>query len=1317
MNDLEDDFKLLKSSKESREFLKPSMSRGVSLSESSRSSRPSHSSPRSEHEASSPGADLTEDSGATSATNLATYSGNMQVNHDRANNSSGSNSSSVVLPLITLPPDTMVTTTEQSTGAEGADLGEAQQIQDTVWTRLRASLRALRDRLGGPFLVIETMLPCLDRMASSRNQPDYEDLTKEITKLSDSCVEMLSGVKFSPTSNAFSGLMLSIDREFQAIKSDLDCETSENTAQASSDEDTVMHRYRRVQFLFRQLETNARAGTRVVINEDSMNIRLNRLGPLDDARYNLATTFHSIAEISRRRSCTEGTRTEVLAALEKWLYDSTSPSLYWMDGMPGTGKTTIAHTFCGRMGELGLLAASFFCSRSLPECQDVSRIIPDIAHQLARYSIPFRSALYDVLGQTPDAGSRNLKKQFELLLDEPLRKVKDAMPEQLVVVIDALDECDNVSGVEAILDLFLFKTSGMPLKFLIASRPGVEISAKIFPAIRNKKAVAIHIHDIDKSQVKADIKKYIQDELRFIHPTESEIDQLVGRSGVVFLSAYHLVRRVVGGSDDDKHELYRSLIDNTPVSSDLHTPIDNLYMNVVKAALEDEDLEPEEIEDIRVALHTVLLAREPVDVKTIDMLAGIGDPERVERALLPLRSALHYSQETNLVAPLDSAFPEIMFDKQRSGIYFCNVAEQGPLLAQGCLLEMKDQLRFNICELDSSFLPDKQVENLHSIVKKKITPSLAYACRHWATHLISMPNADTMLSMLGEFLSERLLFWMEVLNLRQELDLGNKALLNIKQRLDGITCPPELLTLLDDAHAFLKDFSASAVSRSTPHLYLSALQLCPKSSLVYHIYSKHVQRWLEPREGSKRRWDWKPSAHHNWRIGSGALSVAFSPDGSRVAAACENGNVIICDTRDGSIPISPLTGHSNWVRCVVFSPDGLLILSASSDCTIRLWDATNGQPIAAPFRGHTHPVKSVSFSPDGKRFVSGSWDNTVRVWSTEDGNSPIKPLEGHEWGVNCVAFSPDGASVASGANDHTIRLWDLVGGTPSCSILELHTNGVMSIAFTPDGTRLVSGSVDSTICVWSTDKKALVARFLQGCTHFIYSVAVSPDGLYVASGSADSTIRVWDINNGSMIAGPLEHFSGVRTLAFSPDGKRLLSGSHDEAIKVWDLVEKPEPTSVRRGLGNTWLQGKLKSGPSKHQESLEALEKNMTRIRELHEEKLAFIPFYNHTPNSAMSIVWLLEGTHLAYLSDDLGKMPAPEIGHELPHIPNGWKWQTDGWILNDKSQLLIWVPPTSVSCELLGHTVSNSRLLSFLFQNDNFIGKRWLEKKKSLVG
>ncbi|CAE6540057.1 unnamed protein product [Rhizoctonia solani] len=875
-----------------------------------------------------------------------------------------------------------------------------------------------------------------------------------------------------------------------------------------------------------------------------------------------------------RQYCAKDTRIKILEMLDSWSDDSSS-HLMWMNGMAGTGKTTIAYSFARALRDYQKPTASFFCSGMDPECRDVKKIIPTIAHQLANLSPEFRRQLGGLLKKNPSLAVLNdIPHQFTNLLKAPFEGVTRGSND-IIVLIDALDECDDLGQVGSFLDQLAKCIEGLPLKFLVTSRPEAWIRRKMQPAHSSELAQSIiSLHDMDRSSVQGDIKLYLRQELEFMRLPDQELELLALQCGALFIYAATLVRYInpVGKSVPSHQRLSSVLqlgVQSSPLTPkaqkdlNLSKEMDALYALVVNNAL-DSDLGEDEKSKVRIVLWTVLCAKEPISITTIAALCGLENGANdLTFALERLRSVIYAPQTSGLVSVFHASFPDFMFDKDRSNELFCDPDKHNHLMAKHCF-GLMEELRFNICDLGSSYMADAEAIT-SSQVEDLIEPALSYACHYWAEHLARTTRND-LCEGLKDFLSQRLLFWMEVLTLKGNITIGADELLLIVSWLLSISRDDDLITLAEDARNFVTSFAANPISISTPHIYTSLLPLCPRSSTIFKCYRDRFQNLIEPNHHATQLRE--VAALASWKHES-VLSVAYSHDGTEIAFGCIDGTVGVRASRGGACIFSNPgdKGHQGPVRSIVFAPSGEIAIrtylaSGSDDGTIRIWNSHTSDDSVLTLRSvcrldpppDNYKIRSIAFLPNGN-IASGSSDGTVCIWdlSGPDGKLTQGPIHGHTEAIWSIACSPNGKYVASGSADQTIRFWNPKTGQQVLQPLTAQIGAINSIAFSPDGKRLASGSSDRTICIWNIPQGTLALPPFQARSDKVQGVRFSPNGNHLASSSLDRSIRIRDPRDGRLTGGPFRgHIGPIYSIAFSPDSTRMISGSPDGTIQLWD---------------------------------------------------------------------------------------------------------------------------------------------------------------------
>ncbi|KAG8774859.1 hypothetical protein FRC12_001790 [Ceratobasidium sp. 428] len=906
---------------------------------------------------------------------------------------------------------------------------------------------------------------------------------------------------------------------------------------------------RRVKMLLHRLNVKANVSAWKTVDEEATKRLLKTLPDSPSAKY-----CSTEAESLGRGECTPNTRVELLEQLREWACDDQAQKVYWLNGMAGTGKTTIAYSLCEYLQSVQKLGASFFCSQRLPECRDVNRIVPSISYRLSQFSVPFRHTLASVLQDDEDAHNQPLPKQFDALLAKTLRTTTDTFPANVVIVIDALDECDDQGGVAKVITTLLSHAAELPVKFFVTSRP----EPKIVDQMRKKDAQGVRfelrLHELESTVVRQDIATYLTTELASAGISDAEMSILVRRSGVLFIYAATVVRFIEFDDFSDYKERLRLVLDaSATLTNESDEALDELYTAILKTALDPKGLRGAQKVARETVLRHVVCAREPLSLDVMAGLLQVDDAAKVSAALRPLQSVLSVS-ESGVIRTLHESFPNYLLNHARSGRFYCDPRRHHARMAQQCFSIIKvPNPPFNICNLESSYLLDEEVPNIDQRVDQAISQALLYACRYWAAHLERTDYSQDCSQLLYEFLSERPLLWMEVMSLKKQMWEGVDILRKAQTLCKVHAGSGDLRILVQDAGSFVSAVASGLALRSTPHIYISALALWPQSRPVTKRYFsrfsglvnvvgtailsrneltpvtvdlsvEEILRFAYSPNSKLIAFFGKSNDVTIWNVRAGRReasigrtqtrlsSVAFSHDGLHVILGYVDGTVCIWDTQTHEMVGDPLRCHSaGRIVSIVCSPDGGHIAAGSSDKNIYIWNRRTGQ-IVASLLGHAYRVRSVAYSPDGVYIASGSEGGTVRIWSAYSSYMLVHELGNPVGGAYSVTFSPDGAYVTSSSDKHTICIWNVRTGELVGEPLRGHGGWVTSLQYSPSGSRLASGSTDDgAVCIWDPLAGQLVARLLPGRDEGPNSwAAYSLDGEQVLACSSEGTLYIWD---------------------------------------------------------------------------------------------------------------------------------------------------------------------------------------------------------------
>ncbi|GED99296.1 AAA family ATPase [Gordonia crocea] len=356
--------------------------------------------------------------------------------------------------------------------------------------------------------------------------------------------------------------------------------------------------------------------------------------------------------------------------------------------------------------------------------------------------------------------------------------------------------------------------------------------------------------------------------------------------------------------------------------------------------------------------------------------------------------------------------------------------------------------------------------------------------------------------------------------------------------------------------------------------------------------------------------------------GAYVTSVAFTPDGQRLAMAAGDGSVTVYDVADPARPTLlnrlAVPANAGTAYILTFNRDGSVLATSHDNGTVALWDARRGFAPLGSADGGSGPVRSVAFSPTAPVLTAATTGGTVLVVDVADTRAPrvvAKLGDGRDIGWHSVAVSPDGRLLAGGRDNGTIGIWDLADPAAPGAVgftIAAHPDAIWSLDFSADGKTLISGGLDGAARRWAVgdvldprmQRQPLqqIGREMRSGRGGIMAADFLADGTLLTAGGPRS-ISAWDLpaspmpGHRSPIRRPAADAAGsvvvtagalrmivwriehglpslastillpgnrsARDVSVSPDG-RLLAAAADGggAVFVYDIAAREAPTLV-----------------------------------------------------------------------------------------------------------------------------------------------------------
>ena len=457
--------------------------------------------------------------------------------------------------------------------------------------------------------------------------------------------------------------------------------------------------------------------------------------------------------------------------------DLLQSNISWIYGLPGIGKTSVAHSICACLHDKRQLAGAFFCRRDDPNLSELRNVLPTLIYKLAETFPPFRRVVANCLRDDPHLTPESMKDSLFLDLFDGLPKRPNDF---LVFVIDAFDECGNNRSRPALLRLLTGAAARVPwLKIIITSRPETDIQ-HFFDRLTHSSYLR---YDLGTDQeASRDLRTFAQSEFDLVAqqwhlptpwPEEPLLDEIITRANGLFIFIKTLVLALEHCANPT--EFLKATSEEAGAGL---KPLYALYSNILHSRIVHINAEFQRV-------IGVVLSAAPYRIlceETIAELATV-EPNLVKKWVDDLSSLLYRDEGTNGgIRVRHLSISDFLVSGDCPCDYRMNHRDANVQLGISCLKTMVLKLRFNICGLEDSRLANADIKDLPSRIINNIPDCLQYSSLYWSNHLCFAPddNDRRVWDGLEEFFEGLSpLLWIEVLSILGKVPMGSPSIRSV----------------------------------------------------------------------------------------------------------------------------------------------------------------------------------------------------------------------------------------------------------------------------------------------------------------------------------------------------------------------------------------------------------------------------------------------------------------------------------------------------------------------------------------------------------